>query len=366
MSTLNLDRISAPQPIIDKLKDLSSSICFDKQSRKGSNGWLFFGINIIHKQRVAVKFYDWGGDPQFHAEPQRLALLDSENIISILDAALVNEDYAYFVTPFYQRGDLDDELMRGIHGNLRAISMVRDVLSGLSHLHAARLLHRDLKPQNILLNDDNRAVIGDFGSVKHLPEGHSIVPGSGHSLIYRPPESIQHNLYGIAGDIYQVGMLLYQLLGGKLPYEETAWLNKHQLRKYWEITDPVDRQLFATDIIKDKIKRGQIIDLSTLPPWVCQKIRRTIPKACNLNPERRYKTCSEFLAHITKIRPYIHDWRIEDGFPTCYNGKIYRIVTDRRGINRIQKKVSGTWRFDNSFTGGTVEELVTEIEQKIC
>jgi len=73
---------------------------------------------MVHQQRVAVKFYDWGGDPKFHAEPQHLASLNAENVISVMDAAFVDTDYAYFVTPFYERGDLDDELGRGIYENL--------------------------------------------------------------------------------------------------------------------------------------------------------------------------------------------------------------------------------------------------------
>lgn len=367
MPQLNIDTISAPQPVKDKLTDLGASICFDKQSRKGANGWLFFGTNLVHQQRVAVKFYDWGGDPKFHAEPQHLASLNAENVISVMDAAFVDKDYAYFVTPFYERGDLDDELGRGIHENLRAVSMVRDVLSGLSHLHAGNLLHRDLKPQNLLLSDDDHAIIGDFGSVKRLPDGQTTVPGSGHSLIYRPPESVQTNAYGVAGDIYQVGVLLYQLLGGDLPYEESAWLNSRQLKRYRAIADPIDRQIFATDIIKDQIARGRVIKLSTLPAWVCTQLRRTISKACNVDSERRYGSCSEFLARIALIRPNIHDWRIEDGCPTRYNGRTYRIVTDpAAGTYRVQKRGTGQWRFDNSFSGTSVAEIVAEIEEKIC
>jgi len=87
--------------------------------------------------------------------------------------------------------------------------LTRDILSGLSFLHANKLLHRDLKPQNILLADSGSAVIGDFGSVKRLPDGHQTVPGSGHSIIYCPPESASSGTYGISGDIYQVGVTMF-------------------------------------------------------------------------------------------------------------------------------------------------------------
>jgi len=367
MQTLNIDTISAPEPIKKKLVELSSNIGFDKQSRKGANGWLFFGTNLVHQQRVAVKFYDWGGDPKFHAEPQCLASLNADNVISVMDAAFVDGDYAYFVTPFYKRGDLDDELSRGIHANRRAVSLVLNVLSGLSHLHADNLLHRDLKPQNLLLSDDDHAIIGDFGSVKRLLTGSTTVPGSGHALIYRPPESVITDEYGIAGDIYQVGILLYQLLGGDLPYDEQAWLTPTQLKKYRKITDPIDQQIFATDITKNRIARGKIVDISSLPPWVCPQLRRTVSTACNVNPEKRYPSCSAFLAQISSIRPHIRDWRIEDGYPTRYNGREYRIVPNStENTYRVQKRLKGPWKYDNSFSGTSIEEIVEEIEQKVC
>jgi eukaryotic-like serine/threonine-protein kinase len=365
MPTINIDTLTVPSPVKQKLRDLSISISFDKQSSKGANGWLFFGTNRLHQQRVAVKFYDWGGDPAYHAEPRYLASLNADNVVTIMDAAFVDAKYAYFVTPFFERGDLDDELSRGIHANLRAVNFIRDVLSGLSHLHAGRLLHRDLKPQNILVSDDDRALIGDFGSVKRIPDGQLAVPGSGHSLIFRPPESVVTDMYGVTGDLYQVGLVLYQLLGGALPYEETAWLNFCQLKKYRAISDSIDRQVFASAIIKERIKHGRIINLESLPPWVCPQLRRTISKTCNADPQRRYQSCSEFLARIASIRADIHDWRIDEGYPTHHNRMTYRIVNNATtGECLVQKRGTGQWRNDNSFPGSSLEDLVAEIEER--
>ena len=88
-------------------------------------------------------------------------------------------------------------------------------------------------------------LIGDFGSVKKIPEDTSTVPGSGHSLIYTPPESITSGKYGIPGDIYQIGMVLYQTLGGHLPYEESVWLNSRELKKYREMNEKCFYNLFV-------------------------------------------------------------------------------------------------------------------------
>ena len=360
----NFDILDVPCSIKAKLIDLTNSIDIKKRSRKGSNGWLFFGQNRIHKQKVAIKFYDWGGETKFHAEPKNLATINSENVIQILDASFVDTDYAYFLTPYYKNGDLDVEICNGIRGNIRAISVVRDILSGLSHLHARNLLHRDLKAQNILIADDLKAVIGDFGSVKKIPEGNSSVPGSGHSLIYTPPESISSGLYGVPGDIYQVGVVLFQMLGGRLPYEESSWLSPSELKKYRSTLDEINRQLFATECIKKRIERGKIVELQTLPPWVSVPLRRTISKACNIQPNKRYQSCSEFLARLNSIRNQIHDWIIENGYPVRQGTSRHRIAFDKQKAQYFVEKNKGSgWRRDNSFQGQSLQDIVIEIEK---
>lgn len=360
----NFDILDVPNSIKAKLIEISKNIEITKRSRKGSNGWLFFGQNRIHKQKVAIKFYDWGGVARYHAEPKNLATINSENVIQILDASFVDTDYAYFLTPYFENGDLDNEICNGIQGNLRAISVVRDILSGLSHLHSESLLHRDLKAQNILINDDNKAVIGDFGSVKKIPQGNTSVPGSGHSLIYTPPESITSGLYGIPGDIYQVGVVLFQMLGGRFPYEEYSWLNPRDLKKYRAIPDEIDRQIFATECIKNKIERCKIVVLSTLPPWVCTPLRRTIAKACSIQPDKRYQSCSEFLARLNSIRGQIHNWTIKAGQPVRQDLSKHRVVYDPKKLEYfVQKDKGAGWRKDNSFQGKDLKELVIEIEK---
>ena len=82
MTQLLLDSVNAPIEIRESLKALSN-ITFEKQSNKGANGYLFFGRNRILNQRVAVKYYYWGGDRAEHAEPQQLAEIDSPHVIRV-------------------------------------------------------------------------------------------------------------------------------------------------------------------------------------------------------------------------------------------------------------------------------------------
>ncbi|MDP2505829.1 serine/threonine-protein kinase [Oceanobacter sp. 3_MG-2023] len=364
MSGLYIDGLSAPDEIKNALKDLSKNYVFTKEVEKGANGYLFFGRNRILGTEVAVKFYYWGGDKEYHAEPKNLAAIESDNILAILDASLIDNDWAYFVTPYCPNGDLDNYIDVTWFGNLAAIDFISAVLSGLSYLHAERFLHRDLKPANIYLNDAKQAVIGDFGSLKVIPEGKDEIPASRHSILYRPPESILHNTFSSRGDIYQVGLVFYQLLGGHLPYDELAWMSKRELKHYNELTGYADRSIYVDQCIKSKITKGKIIDLKTLPPWVPESVKRIIRKSTNVNPGKRYKNATEFKADLHKIRPTVLDWEICGGV-TMLNAKTsYRIEFTEKGIQVLKRK-TGTWQKDNTIKSDDLSKVVSEIEARV-
>lgn len=363
MAELYIDGLSAPAEIKAELVKLSKTYIFTKEVEKGANGYLFFGRNRIMATDVAVKFYYWGGDKDYHAEPRNLAAIHCDNILSILDASFIDNDWAYFVTPYCQNGDLDDYIEQTNFGNLQAIDFVSAVLNGLSHLHAERFLHRDIKPSNIYLNDDKQAVIGDFGSLKVVPEGADEIPSSSHSILYRPPESVLHNTYTRKGDIYQMGIVFYQLLGGALPYDEHSWLSKAELKHFNSLSDQVDKSIYVDQCIKNKITKGKAANLKTLPPWVSEQMKRVIRRAINLDPSKRYKNATEFKAALHKIRPTTLDLSICEGNPQLTANTSYRITTTD-GKFSVQKKKNGDWRNDKTVHGASINDLVQQIEAK--
>jgi serine/threonine protein kinase len=365
MSIPNSDLFDIPEPVKRKLIEFSLSIDLEKVSDKGANGYTFFGMNRVLNREVAVKFYYWGSDPKHHAEPRNLSAIRSDHVVPILDAAFVDEDYAYFMMPYFPNGDMDDLIGKGgVSGIKHAVQLTQDILTGLVELHSLRLLHRDLKPQNILIGERGQALIGDFGSVKVLPEGQETIPGSGHSLIYRPPESIRFNHYGITGDLYQVGILLFQLLGGYLPYNEVDWLNKREMNEYSALISDADRSIFANRVISTKIEQGRVINICTLPPWVCGSLRRTVKRACHIVPSQRFESTAAFLAHIAKLASDIHDWRVVDGCPTLLGKVNYRICDSKQNsLYYVEKRIKSGWRRDNAFVYSKIDELVRIIEE---
>jgi serine/threonine protein kinase len=365
MSEILIDNVNAPSRIKMQLAALSKDIKFTREITKGGNGYLFFGVNRILKNEVAVKFYYWGGDAKFHAEPSTLASIEAPNILQVKNAGLLDGEWAYFVTPRCSNGDLDDVLEKTEYGNLQAVERTKQVLSGVIHLHQRRYLHRDLKPSNIYVGEDGRSIIGDFGSIKYIPEGISSIPASSHAVLYRPPESIDKGCYGFEGDIYQCGMILYQLLGGYLPYEEMAWLNKSERRKLDHLASRADKAIFIDVCIQGKIQSGKVVNISSLPSWVPENLRRTIRRATHPNPAKRYASASAFHTHLNNIKSDIPDWSVIGGQPILSGTTSFRVCNDNGNFYVQKSKNGGDWRRDNSYTGDSISELVEKIEGKV-
>lgn len=364
MSELLVANLSVPPKIKAALADLSKKYAIEREVTKGANGYLFFGKNRVLGTVIAVKIYYWGSDKRFHAEPQHLAQINSPNVLSVFDAGYIDNEWAYFVTPYCVGGDIDDLLSKTIVGNLLAIDIASQILSGLSFLHAERLLHRDLKPANIYLSGENAAIIGDFGSLKKLPDGHTAIPSSSHALLYRPPESIDSNEYTFLGDVYQAGIVFYQLLGGYLPYEETAWLSKPELAHYNLLTSSADKSIYVDQCIHAQIKKGRVVDVGTLPEWVPDNVKRIVRKACNVQPNKRFESPADFMAKLNEIRPAVKDWRIVDGHATLIDATSYRIIMNKDVCAVQKRKGNGQWRNDSTISADSFEGIVRAIDAK--
>lgn len=363
MTKLYIEGSDAPLEIKRSLLDFSKNIEFHREDSKASNGYVFFGTNRVTGLQITLKYYYWGGKTEYHAEPRQLAQIAAENVLKIHDAGLLDATWAYFMTPTCSGGDLDVVLESGPLGMRSALDFTYQTLSGLSHLHAARFLHRDIKPANLYLTEAGTVVIGDFGSVKRLPEAQTAIPASSHSLLYRPAEAIVTNSYGLTGDIYQCGVVLYQLLGGALPYEGLAWLSKRELGQLEGLATPLDQQDFIDRCIAAKIAASKAIDLTTLPAWVPRSVRRLINKACHIDHAQRFQTASAFMAKLHEVRPQIPDWQVVDGHPTLLGNPSYRVMPSGAGY-LVQKRVGANWRNDKTVAGHTLDELIKAIAEK--
>jgi len=158
---------------------------------------------------------------ELRREAELLAGLHHPNIVSVIETG---EDPAlgpYAVMEWVPGGDLTAHLERALENRLpveEGLHIAQDVLAGLSAAHEAGVIHRDIKPGNILLNRQGRAKLADFGIAGDVT-GAEVLPGRG-TLGYMAPEQEdprQAGEVGPATDIYAVGVVLFEMLAGRRP-----------------------------------------------------------------------------------------------------------------------------------------------------
>lgn len=274
---------------------------------RGANGHLYFAKNKVSTMDVAIKFYAGEPGEDRHDEPRQLSALTCPNVLPILEARSISDEWAFFVTPRCFDGDLDYviESNPSVH---TALDIAIGICSGVSSIHAAGMIHRDLKPGNIVILAGTPR-IADFGSVTSIEEGCQDVGASRHSILFRPPESFETERYSKKGDVYQVGIAVYQLLGGRLPYDGMEYLSKKQRNDFEAIDNLVDKCIYVDEVIKDKAVTGKLIDIKTLPKWLNSSTRSAIKTMCHPDLDKRPDSVADIAAMLTTIRCRIANWR---------------------------------------------------------
>lgn len=330
-------------PNISKIATkLAKRIDFESINEKGANGYVLVGRNKLLDRKVVVKFYYWGDG--VHMEPKLLSMLASPHVLKVDDAASIDSNDAYFIAPFCDAGDLDDVIAAGQIGVKRAVDMLMDVATGASFIHAKGYIHRDLKPSNIFCDDAGKLLIGDFGSVVKKGDNGYAQTASRHSLLYRTPEEIQSARAYPQGDVYQLGIVLYQILGGHLPYEEPAWLNAKELGVYATLSEP-NNQIYATGVIEQKIVKGKLLDFSSIPAWCPTELVSLIRKCCKVSITDRLDSPSTLIAKLHNLRASLADWRFEPD-PVLYRGKAKIRIVEVEGKYTLEKMAGAgsAWR----------------------
>ncbi|HEV3344541.1 MAG TPA: serine/threonine protein kinase, partial [Pirellulales bacterium] len=184
----------------------------------GAYGQVWVAIDTNTGRRVAIKFYLHRGGLDWNIltrEVERLALLFADRYVVQLIEVGWDSDPPYFVMEYLDHGSLADRLNAGPLPTPEAIELFRDVAVGLVHAHGKGILHCDLKPANVLLDQDALPRLADFGQSRL---SHEQTPSLG-TLFYMAPE--QADLQAVPDarwDVYALGALLYAMLTGEPPY----------------------------------------------------------------------------------------------------------------------------------------------------
>jgi serine/threonine protein kinase/outer membrane protein assembly factor BamB len=165
----------------------------------------------------------------FLKEVNAWRLLDHPNIVKLYNA--FDEPVPHLEIEFIEGVNLDGEVIRDL-GNYpkpvdenTALKLIKGIAEGLKHAHSKQVYHRDLKPQNVLLKSDLTPKITDWGLAKVGAISTTATTTKGLTLLYAAPEQLDEEQYGhtdVRTDIYQLGLIFYELLTGKLPYTGTS------------------------------------------------------------------------------------------------------------------------------------------------
>lgn len=199
-----------------------------------------------------------------------------------------------FVLPDYQEGSVEGALLRGRRFSLHeSIQIIRDLLDALAYLHDDwGLIHRDIKPGNVLLEHrGERGLLIDFGSAALMEDDGMVLTARGTPL-YRSPEAGQCGRFGVPGELYAVGLTLFEMLNGRFVWEE---LDQAQ----------VDRRLYKGQrAVPNRL-------LSRYQPHVPRQLRRIVRKAIDPRHGARFKSAAQFADQLGRLRCI--DWRLISG-----------------------------------------------------
>ncbi len=223
---------------------------------------------------------------RFRREADAIATLDHVNIMPIFEYG-EQEDLAYLVMPYVAGGTLRQVIeKRGMLPFNDILSIVEQIAAGLDYAHARGIIHRDLKPGNILFHSDGRVLLTDFGIAKILndtneasSEALATLTGTGMVIgtpEYFSPEQATGSLVDRRTDVYSLGVMLYQMLGGRVPFTGTT---------------PV------AIAVKHTVEPPP--PLSQLNPAIPPGVEAVVMKALAKKPEQRYNSAGE-LAHALR------------------------------------------------------------------
>lgn len=229
---------------------------------------------------------------RFRREAQAVASLSHPNIVSIYDVGQENE--SHYLVMEYVDGESLKELIRreAPLSPPRAIQLARQIAEALEHAHENSIIHRDVKPHNILITRSGRAKLTDFGiaqaSASTLTHTDTIV-GSVH---YISPEQAKGEPAGPKSDIYALGVVLYEMLTGKVPYQADGAIG-----------------------VALKHIQEQPLSLREINPMVPEDLEKVVLRAMDKIPERRHKSAralGEDLISISEETKNMVPYDLED------------------------------------------------------
>lgn len=310
---------------------------------EGGMANVYLAEDIILQRKVAVKILrlDLQKEPQTLARFQREALATSElshpNIVMVLDVG-TDHGLPYMVMEYVDGPDLKEYIRANSPLNLGNIIKIMDqILSAMSLAHKHNVIHRDLKPQNILMDKHGNIKIADFGIAVALNQNSVTQTNSAiGSVHYMSPEQTRGGLVTKQSDIYSLGIILYELITGNVPFNGDSAVS-----------------------IALKHAQEPIPSIRKQDPNIPQPLENVVLKATAKDPRDRYNSAKEMKDDLdTSLEPGRANEPVfkpthgnnDDETIILPNFKPNRVVDKTDAENRTQDKTDDYHKNRSSFT----------------
>ncbi len=276
-----------------------------------------------YRKQVALKLVRSGPDSafvigRFRKERQILASLDHPDIARLLDGGTTEDGVPYFVMELIEGRPIDEYCDAGNLSITERLALFRQVCSAVQYAHQRLIVHRDIKPGNILVTADGMPRLLDFGIAKILEEGsESLFPEATQTAFaaltpgYASPEQVLGKPVTTASDVYSLGVVLYELLTGRRPYRIPGPAPQEIARAVCE-TDPEKPSTAVTHALRAEADSdgasATAARISAVREGSPEKLRKRLAgdldnivlMALRKEPARRYATVEQFRQDIER------------------------------------------------------------------
>lgn len=216
---------------------------------------------------------------RFHDESQAVAQLSHANIVSVYDVS-TNPDREYIVMELIDGITLKQYMERRGRMDWReSLHFITQIMRGLSHAHSRGIIHRDIKPQNIMVLRDGNVKVADFGIACLANQGQTLTQEALGSVHYISPEQARGDRIDARSDIYSAGVVLYEMLTGRLPFE-------------------------GDSAVSVAIQHLSSVPLAPrdIDPSIPEPLELICMKAMNSDPNKRYASADAMIEDLEKFR----------------------------------------------------------------